>query len=126
LTELVLNDTESEERFSKANDENEQKMFEFSERDLTTDTNENETEINNHEEFDTQTSKNNDLSSCQLASRVNMFIDKNLSKAENRLKNAKKKIGVKELEKKGNIQCRLRICINNEFDVTKRTGFHGL
>ena len=67
-------------------------MFEFSERDLTTDTNENETEINNHEEFDTQTSKNNDLSSCQLASRVNMFIEEHLSKAENRLKNAKKKI----------------------------------
>jgi hypothetical protein len=83
LTELVKNDTESEERFSKANDKNEQKMFEFSDRDLTTDTNENETEINNHGEFDTQTSKNNDLSFCQLACRVNMFIDKHLSKAEN-------------------------------------------
>ena len=83
LTELVKNDTESEERFSKANDKNEQKMFEFSDRDLTTDTNENETEINNHGEFDTQTSKNNDLSFCQLACRVNMFIDEHLSKAEN-------------------------------------------
>ncbi len=92
MTELVKNDTESEEGFSKANDENEQKMFKFSERDLTTNTNKNETEINNHEEFDTQTSKKNDLSSCQLASRVNMFIDKNLNKAEKRLKNAKKKL----------------------------------
>ena len=70
-------------------------MFEFNARDLTTNTNENETENNNLGEFNTQTSKNNDLSPCQLACRVNMFIDKHLSKAENRLKNAKKKLETK-------------------------------
>jgi len=99
LSELVDNDTESEERFSKANDENEQKMFEFNARDLTTNTNENETENNNLGEFNTQTSKNNDLSPCELACRVNMLINENLSKAENRLKNAKKKLGSKSKKK---------------------------
>ena len=90
LTELVKHDIDSEKQFSRATDKDEQKRFEFSDRDLTTDTDNDETEITYDGQYDTQTSKNTDLSPCELVRQLNVFIDKHLSKAENQLKNAKK------------------------------------
>ena len=98
FTELVEYDVESEERFIRAN-QDDQERFEFSERDLTTDYDKDESEINYDGQYNTETSKNTDLSPFELASQLNVFLDEHLKKAENKLKNTKKKIGVKELQK---------------------------
>ncbi len=98
LSELVETDSESGDRFDRAHDKNEQE-FEITTTDFTSNTNDHETEIDNLEEHDTYTSRSKELSSHELAHRVEMLISQSLEKAKNQLKNTKKKIGVKEREK---------------------------
>jgi hypothetical protein len=91
LRELVNYDFESEERFLRAT-QDELERFEFSERDLTTNHDEDESEINYDGQYNTETSKNTELSPFELACQLNVFLDEHLKKAEKRLKTAKKKL----------------------------------
>jgi hypothetical protein len=72
-------------------------MFEFSAKDLIINNDEDESEIKYDGQYNTETSKNSDLSQLELASQLNLFLDEHLKKAEKRLKTAKK-IGHKELQ----------------------------
>lgn len=94
--ELIRFDLESEERFVRAT-EDELQMFEFSAKDLIINNDEDESEIKYDGQYNTETSKNSDLSQLELASQLNLFLDEHLKKAEKRLKTAKK-IGHKELQ----------------------------
>jgi hypothetical protein len=125
LSELVETDSESGDRFDRAHDKNQQE-FEMTTTDFTSNTNDHETETDNLEELDTYTSRSKKLSSYKLAHRVDMLISESLEKGKNQLKNTKKNWGQRAQKNNANIQCRFRICNNDEFGVRKRRSFHGL
>ncbi len=82
MSELVETDSEGGDRFDRAHDKNQQE-FKITTTDFTSNTNNHETEINNLEELDTYTSRSKELSSYELAHRVDMLIYESLEKAKN-------------------------------------------
>jgi hypothetical protein len=125
LQELVDTDSETERRIKRVQEEILQE-FKITTTNLTSDTNDVETENDNLAKLDTNTKRNKNLSVYELANQVNKLISESLEKATNQQKRAKKNYSQREQKHETNIQRRLRICNNNEFSLTKSGHFQGL
>ena len=77
LSELVETDSQTASRIKRVHEENQQ-QFKITTTDFTSNTNDHETEIDNLEELDTYTSRSKELSSHELAHRVEMLISQSL------------------------------------------------
>jgi hypothetical protein len=113
LQDLVDTDSETESRIKRVQEEILQE-FKITTTDSTSDTDNVDTENDNIAKLGTNTKRNKDLSIYKLAHKVNALISESLEKDKNRMKPAKKNPAKENKNMKKNIQCRLRICNNNE------------